>query len=129
MLLRKPGLTLAVLLSMAIGIGTNTTHYVWIVGDFRTNGRRASVPGNRDRGNNNPARDSRQHGLSGILGLSLHSRGEIADLLVFADGVEMALGATNDREQPERLWGNLVSGNYFDVLGIKPVLGRTFIPE
>jgi predicted permease len=29
----------------------------------------------------------------------------------------------------EKVWGNLVSGNYFDVLGVKPALGRTFLPE
>ncbi len=29
----------------------------------------------------------------------------------------------------ERIWGYLASGNYFDVLGIKAALGRTFLPE
>jgi hypothetical protein len=29
----------------------------------------------------------------------------------------------------ERVWGYLVSGNYFDVLGVRPFLGRTFLPE
>jgi predicted permease len=29
----------------------------------------------------------------------------------------------------ERAWGYLVSGNYFDVLGVKPFLGRYFLPE
>ena len=29
----------------------------------------------------------------------------------------------------ELVWGFLVSGNYFDVLGIKPIVGRTFQPE
>ena len=29
----------------------------------------------------------------------------------------------------EKVWGNLVSGNYFDVLGVKPALGRSFLPE
>src|SRR2546423_1001248 len=28
-----------------------------------------------------------------------------------------------------RVWGYLVSGNYFDVLGVKPALGRAFLPE
>lgn len=29
----------------------------------------------------------------------------------------------------ERVWGYLVSGNYFDVLGVHPILGRTFAAE
>ena len=29
----------------------------------------------------------------------------------------------------ERVWGYLASGNYFDVLGVKPILGRSFLPE
>ncbi len=29
----------------------------------------------------------------------------------------------------ERVWGYLVSGNYFEVLGIQPFLGRAFTPE
>ena len=29
----------------------------------------------------------------------------------------------------EVVWGELVSANYFDVMGVKPVLGRGFLPE
>ncbi len=29
----------------------------------------------------------------------------------------------------ERVWGYLVSENYFDLLGVRPFLGRTFLPE
>jgi predicted permease len=29
----------------------------------------------------------------------------------------------------ERVWGYLVSENYFDLLGVRPALGRTFLPE
>src|SRR5262249_30656027 len=29
----------------------------------------------------------------------------------------------------ERVWGYLVTGNYFDVLGVKPALGRFFTPD
>jgi predicted permease len=32
-------------------------------------------------------------------------------------------------EKPERVWGAIVSGNYFEVLGVKALIGRTFLPE
>src|SRR6202021_4065378 len=38
----------------------------------------------------------------------------------------MALTGTG---KPERIWGSLASANYFDVLGVKPILGRTFLPQ
>ena len=34
-----------------------------------------------------------------------------------------------DGERAEVVWGELVSGNYFDVMGVKPMLGRGFLPE
>ena len=37
--------------------------------------------------------------------------------------------AGNSERNNERVWGYLVSGNYFDVLGVKAFRGRTFTPE
>lgn len=34
-----------------------------------------------------------------------------------------------DSERAEVVWGELVSANYFDVMGVKPILGRVFLPE
>jgi predicted permease len=34
-----------------------------------------------------------------------------------------------DSERAEVVWGELVTSNYFDVMGVKPVLGRGILPE
>lgn len=34
-----------------------------------------------------------------------------------------------EADHAERVWGMMVSGNYFDVLGIRPMLGRVFLRE
>jgi macrolide transport system ATP-binding/permease protein len=34
-----------------------------------------------------------------------------------------------DSERAEVVWGEFVSANYFDVIGVKPMLGRGFLPE
>lgn len=41
----------------------------------------------------------------------------------------IAVASLSEGNQNERIWGYLVSGNYFDVLGVQPVLGRGFIAE
>jgi macrolide transport system ATP-binding/permease protein len=49
---------------------------------------------------------------------------------------EVAAGITSsesrtagDGERAEVVWGELVSANYFDVMGVRPMLGRGFLPE
>ena len=41
-------------------------------------------------------------------------------------GIPLSMNAGS---QPERIFGLIVSGNYFDVLGTRPALGRFFAPE
>lgn len=42
------------------------------------------------------------------------------------DMIQAALGTQNENDV---IWGQVVSGNYFDVLQVKPVMGRAFAPE
>jgi predicted permease len=49
----------------------------------------------------------------------------LSDLLVYRFvPISLSRDGTN-----ERIWGYEVSGNYFDVLGVKAIKGRTFLPE
>lgn len=54
-----------------------------------------------------------------------NSNNVLAGLAVHTDTV-VNFGAS---EHSEVVLGSLVSGNYFDVLGVKPALGRAFLPE
>lgn len=51
---------------------------------------------------------------------------KLLDGLAVARHTPMSIGPEG---RTERAWGELVSGNYFKVLGVNPVLGRTFLPE
>ena len=38
-------------------------------------------------------------------------------------------GSADDSQRAEVVWGELVTSNYFDVMGVKPILGRGLLPE
>src|SRR5262249_50799174 len=50
----------------------------------------------------------------------------------FFDGVSGIYPTNNnltDVDEPERIEGQLVSANYFSILGVEPQIGRLFLPE
>ena len=123
---KSPGFTITATAMLAVAICANSTVFSWIDGTMLR-----PVPGARDTGdlvslqrgerNFSPTpplsyldyRDLREqnHTFAGIL--AYHH-----------DWITLTGGA-----QPERAYIANVSANYFDVLGIKPVLGRFFLPE
>jgi predicted permease len=54
-----------------------------------------------------------------------NNSGVLSDLAAF-EYVRFSFG---NRDQSQFISGELVSGNYFDALKLKPTLGRTFLPE
>lgn len=123
---RAPSLTAIAVLTLAFGIAATTTVFGWIDGmvlhPFRgaaDDGQLAVLESVRASGIEAPSisyPDSRdfEHNLRSISGLTLNQK---------------APASIGDGENASSAWIELVSGNYFDVLGVKPVLGRTFARE
>jgi len=123
---RSPSLTAVAVLTLALGIAATTTVFGWIDGmvlhPFRgatDDGQLAVLESVRASGIETPSvsyADSRdfQDNLRSISGLALNQK---------------APASIGDVENPYSAWFELVSGNYFEVLGVKPILGRTFARE
>jgi predicted permease len=119
---RTPTLTAVAVLTLALGITAITTVFGWIDGmvlhpfrGARDDGRLAVLESVSDNVMQNlvsyaDVRDF-QDSLRGISGLLL---------------TEKRPGSIEDGEKAFSVWYEMVSGNYFDVLGVTPVLGRAF---
>src|SRR5262249_44485019 len=131
MLLKQPGFTLIAVLTLALGIGANTAILSVInafilrplpverpdelVAPFWGSKEDAEVWGGLSYANYVDLRE-RNQSLSGLLVWSLTSAG-------------VSAATSGDNARAEVAWGELVSANYFEVLDVKPVLGRGFLPE
>jgi predicted permease len=126
-LVKSPAFTLAAIAMLALGICSNGTVFSWInstmlhpiPGASHTGELVSLMRGARNESPSPPFsypdyRDLRDHNhsFSGIL--AWHHDW---------------LSLTGSDDAPMRIYGANVSANYFDVLGIKPQLGRFFRPE
>jgi len=124
-LFKKPGFSFVVITTLALGIGANATIFTWIKAVLL-----ASLPGIEQpeklveiwgATRNNSALSS-----SYVDYLDYRDQNKVLSGLIAHQVLPLNLGRS---EKPERVWGAIVSGNYFDVLGIKALIGRTFLPE
>lgn len=124
-LLRTPGFVAVAVISLAMGIGANTTIFSIVNGLLF---RPLPVP--------------RPHEVVGVFTSDYSGpafgASAYADYLDIAAQSKMLSGLAAHALQPvsfsaegttERLVAELVSANYFDVLEVRPVLGRGFLPE
>lgn len=119
---RNPGFAILAVLMLAVGIGASTTAFDWmdqillrpldgvtqpqnLVALVSTTANHAYVP------------------------ISYPDYQDFRDRLRLVEGVAVAHPtalSVGKEERAERVWGELVSGNFFAVLGVKPELGRMF---
>src|SRR5580698_8395201 len=123
---KNPGFTAIVVLTLALGIAANTTVLSWISatllnpipGAAHTSDLVTIMRGERT-----------DHPTPPFSYLDLRDLSErtqtFSGLLGYHDDYMSLTGAA----KPERLYGALTTANYFDVLGVRPILGRTFLPE
>jgi predicted permease len=119
---KSPGFTAVVVLTLAFGIGANATVLCWL-----RNLVQRPVPGAAD-----------QPSLVVLLsnwGGGNVSLGDLRDLgaldQVFsgaAASMTTPASLTAD-ERTEWTYGQIATANFFDLLGVRPLLGRTFLPD
>ncbi len=123
-LIKAPGFAVIAVLSLALGIGANTAIFSLVnMILFRplpvANPEEVvsvSVVG----------KDGQFAAFSYPNYLDFRDHNEVLSGLVAYRFAPLSLSRSGDNE---RVWGYLVSGNYFDILGVKPALGRAFLPE
>jgi predicted permease len=128
MLRKARGASLVAILSLALGISVNTTVFSWVRGILLN-----PVPGVAD--SNRLATIETVTSTGEIIDSSYPDFRDYRDRSRLLDGViafkERPLGfaARSDDTRTERVWALMVSGNYFDVLGVRAALGRFFEGE
>lgn len=125
MMARNPGFTLVVVLTLAIGIAASATVFGWVDTILLH-----PLPG-VDRPDRVVALETVTPG-GDFVPNSYPDYIDFRDHLKLVDGVAVTRPAAfrvGKEEHAERVWGELVSGNYFAVLGAKAELGRTFLPS
>ncbi len=126
MLRKNPSFTTVAVLTLALGIAANTTVLSWISATLLN-----PIPGVAHTSDLvTVARgDHSDHPTPPFSYPDLRDLSErtqtFSGLLGYHDDYMSLTGAA----KPERLYGALTTGNYFDVLGVRPILGRTFLPE
>ncbi len=126
MLRRNPGFTLVAVVTLALGIGANTAIFSVIYGvllrplPYQDGDRLVLL--------------RQQAPLAGVdsLGFSVKEIADYREQNRTLEGVvehhSMSFTLLGGAE-PERIQTGVVSANFFDLLGVKPLLGRTFLPS
>ena len=125
MLWRSPGFTVLAIVCLTLGIGANVAVFSWIEGIllrpyplvvdqdrlFAVTGTNRGAPGHTD--------------VSWPDWLDLQRASTLAEAFIGEKitGTTLSIG-----DRAERASGSMVSANYFDAIGVRPVLGRSFEP-
>ena len=125
-LLRNKWFTTVAVLTLGVGIAVNTTVFSWINAVLLN-----PLPGVADA-HELALIETVTPGGEYLVNTSYLDYRDYRDNLKLVSGV--ALGritplSVGKEGKTQRAWAELVSANYFDVLRVRPFLGRTFVPQ
>ena len=130
LLAKAPGFTVIAALSLALGIGANTTIFT-LINAVLLNPLPVEDPSQLVSVWTTDERN--QGGQLGFLQLSpmnykdLRDKNEVFTGLAAHQGIPLNI-AVNGGE-PQQVFGEIATGNYFSLLGAKPAIGRTFTTD
>ena len=124
LLAKSPGFALVAVLTLAVGLGANTTVMSWIRGILLE-----PLPGvpHQERvlimSGKNRTGDDRSWSVPDLR--TLQDELDVAQVV----GVDMMTLSLTAGGQPEKVWGSIVTGNFFDALEVPVTPGRGFRKE
>jgi len=124
MLLKKPGFTLISVVTLALGIGANTAVFTLIEGAFLS--PFPIVEPERVVALSLKTKSGEVNAFSYPYYKDFRDRNEVLSGVIAHYFAQFNLSYNGDNQY---VHGYVVTGNYFDVLGVKPALGRAFTPE
>src|SRR5581483_5876535 len=131
LLLKTPGFTLVAALSLALGIGANTTIFTLVDAvllnplPVEDPAQLVSVFTTDERNNAGAAFGFLQ--VSPMNFKDLRDHNDVFSGMTAHTGLPLNIsGGTGD---PQQVFGEIVTGNYFTVLGARPIVGRGFLPD
>jgi predicted permease len=125
MLVKSPGVTVVAVLALALGIGANTAIFSG-VSAFLMRPLPVAEPDRLVR----PLEMTDDRGATDTF--SYPDFADYRDQSTVFEGLiaeDMAQAAISAQNQNDVIWGQVVSGNFFDMLQVKPVLGRSFAAD
>ena len=125
MLARNPMVSALAILSLALGIGANTTIFS-LVNDILLRPLPAEEPERLVTMYSKWENDERYTSISYPDFEDYRDRNQVLTGLSVTNYMPMGIKGA---DRPEMVLGQIVSHNYFDLLGVNPILGRGFLPE